>query len=288
MSDRSTYRGVVVPMVSPFTPAGRIDEPAVGRIVDYLTKAGVAGIFPLGTTGESSSIHPQEKLLLVQSTVQAVAGRAMVYAGISGNCTAESVEWSAEYKKLGVAAVVAHVPSYYPLSDQEIENYFLRLADNVQLPLVLYNIPVTTHHTIALKTIDRLRKHSNIAALKDSGGDPKRLTDLLQLTGGRDGFPVLIGNSSVFTLGLKHGGIGLVPSGAHLCADLYQKMYVASGDQDWKTVELMQAETDAICARYIKGRSLGQGLAMLKVLLEQRGMCGRTMLPPLLDYNGSV
>jgi dihydrodipicolinate synthase/N-acetylneuraminate lyase len=228
------------------------------------------------------------ELRLVESTVRATAGQATVYAGISANCMRESIEFSATYKKLGVGAVVAHVPSYYPLSDEEIERYFLRLADQVHLPLVLYNIPVTTHHSIALDTIDRLKKHSNVVALKDSAGDSKRLTDLLQLTGGRNGFPVLIGNSSVFTLGLKHGGVGLVPSGAHLCADLYHKMYVASGDQDWKTVELMQTETDKICAQYIKGRSLGQGLAVLKALLEQRGICGRTMLPPLLDFNGSV
>jgi 4-hydroxy-tetrahydrodipicolinate synthase len=275
-------------MISPFTPGGRIDEAAVGRIVDYLTAAGVAGIFPLGTTGESASIRPQDKQLLVQTTVRAVAGRAMVYAGISGNCMRESVESSAAYKTLGVAAVVAHVPSYYPLSDNEIENYFLRLADQVHLPLVLYNIPVTTHHSIAIHTIDRLRQHPNIVALKDSAGDPARLTDLLNLTGGRDGFPVLIGNSSVFTLGLKHGGVGLVPSGAHLCGDLYQKMYVASTDQDWKTLQQIQEQTDKICAQYIKGRSLGQGLAVLKALLETRGICGRTMAPPLMDFNGSI
>jgi 4-hydroxy-tetrahydrodipicolinate synthase len=200
----------------------------------------------------------------------------------------ESVEWSAAYKKLGVGAVVAHVPSYYPLSDEEIEKYFLRLADQVHLPLVLYNIPVTTHHSISLDSIDRLRRHPNIVALKDSAGEPKRLTDLLQRTGGRDGFPVLIGNSSVFTLGLKNGGVGLVPSGGHLCADLYQSMYEASVTQDWKIVERMQEETDKVCVQYIKGRSLGQGLAVLKALLEKREICGRTVLPPLLDYNGAV
>jgi dihydrodipicolinate synthase/N-acetylneuraminate lyase len=147
---------------------------------------------------------------------------------------------------------------------------------------------VTTHHSISLDSIDRLKTHPNIVAIKDSAGDPERLTQLLQRTGGRKGFPVLIGNSSLFTMGLKLGGTGLVPSGAHLAADLYQSMYTAAVKEDWKTVEQMQQETDTICAQYIKGRSLGQGLAVLKALLEKRGICGRTMLLPLLDYKGTV
>ncbi|HSV15872.1 MAG TPA: dihydrodipicolinate synthase family protein, partial [Tepidisphaeraceae bacterium] len=215
----SVYRGVVVPMVSPFTPAGRIDEPAVGRIVAHLLKGGVAGIFPLGTTGESASIRREDKRQLVSATVHAVHGRAMVYAGIAGNCFAESIDAAAEYRQLGADAVVAHVPSYYPLNDCEIETYFERLADQVPLPLVLYNIPVTTHHHIALDVVDRLRNHPNIVALKDSANDGHRLTELLHRTGGRGGWPVLVGTSAQFTHGLKLGAVGLVPSGGHLVPD---------------------------------------------------------------------
>ena len=82
----SPYRGVVVPMITPFTPAGAIDEAAIGRIVDHLCNARLAGIFPLGTTGESMSIHPDEKRRVVAATVKHTNGRAMVYAGIAGNC----------------------------------------------------------------------------------------------------------------------------------------------------------------------------------------------------------
>ena len=73
-------------MVTPFTPTGEIDEPAVGRIVEVLVSNRVAGIFPLGTTGESASIAPEEKRKMVAATIQANRGRAMVYAGIAGNC----------------------------------------------------------------------------------------------------------------------------------------------------------------------------------------------------------
>ena len=285
----ATYRGVVVPMVTPFTPAGAIDEPAIGRIVNHLIAGGV-NVFPLGTTGESASIAGDDKRRVVEAVVKHAGGRTTVYAGIAGTCFRESVELAKTFKQLGgVAAVVAHPPSYYPLSDDEIESYFLRLADSAPLPLVLYNIPATTHHSIALDTVDRLRRHANIVAIKDSSGDRPRLSEMLKRTGGRDGdFPVLLGSSASFSHGLRAGAVGLVPSGGHLVPREYQAMYEAAMAERWDEVERLQSETDALCAQYLKGRSLGQGLAALKAIMEQRGLCGRTMLPPLKDHVGNV
>jgi len=280
------YRGVVVPMITPFTPAGEIDEAAVGRIVDHLIAARVAGIFPLGTTGEAASIHGDERRRLVAVVVERVNRRAMVYAGIPSNCFRESIESAFAYTKLGADAVVAHMPSYYPLSDADIEAYFQRLADGVPLPLVLYNIPVTTHHSIALDSLDKLRRHGNIVAIKDSSGDRPRLTEMLKRTAGRDGFPVLLGSSATFTHGLKLGGVGLVPSGAHLVPEKYQAMFDAAMASKWDEVERLQAETDAAIAPYIKGHTLSEGLAILKSMMEKKGLCGRTMLPPIRDYAG--
>jgi dihydrodipicolinate synthase/N-acetylneuraminate lyase len=281
-----SLHGLVVPMVSPFTSDGRIDKPAVERLVAHLIKGGVHGIFALGTTGESASIHPTEKRRLVEFTVRAADKKATVYAGIAANCFQESLEAAKAYAQIGADVLVAHVPSYFPLSNEQIESYFVRLADDLPLPLVLYNIPSTTHQTIPLTAIDRLRRHENIVALKESAGDPTRVVDLLRLTGGRDGFPILIGNSPQFLLGLKRGGAGIVPSGANLAPDLYRAMFDAAREERWDAVEELQSQTDALCSRYLKSRTLGLGLASLKAMLEERGLCGRTMLPPLTNHNG--
>jgi len=283
-TDRSKYRGVVVPMVTPVDTAGGIDDAAVGKIVNHLIDGGSAGIFPLGTTGEGASVPSHERLKLVESTVKHVAGRAMVYAGISDNCFADSVSAAQAYKQAGADVVVAHPPSYYPLSDAQIENYFLRLADRVPLPLVLYNIPITTHLTIAIDVVVRLAKHPNIVALKDSAGDMQRLTELFRSTGGRGGFPVLLGSSSLFTHGLKAGGVGLVPSGSHLVPREYTQMFEAAMVNKWDEVERLQRDTDKACSVYLKGNTLSASLAALKWQLENRGLCRRTMLPPLTDW----
>jgi 4-hydroxy-tetrahydrodipicolinate synthase len=97
-------------MVTPFTPAGGIDEDAIGRIVDHLVASRVGGIFPLGTTGESASIPADDKRRVVAATVRRAAGRATVYAGISGNCFRESAEAAAAYHQLGAAPVLAPPP----------------------------------------------------------------------------------------------------------------------------------------------------------------------------------
>ncbi len=283
-----SYRGVVVPMVSPFAPGGEIDAGAARRIVDLLVTGGAAGVFPLGTTGEAMSISMPQRLRLVEVVAAHTAGRAKVYAGIPSNCQSESVAAARQYQSAGADCVVAHVPSYYPLNDQQVESYFLRLADDVALPLVIYNIPQTTHHNIALKVVPRLMAHGNIVAIKDSSPDAERLTELLNLTGGRGGFPVLLGNSSRFVHGLRHGGIGLIPSGAHVVGDLYARMMDAALANRWDEVEATSARAEAICGAYLKGRSLGDGLAALKAMLERRGICGRTMLPPLTDHVGDV
>lgn len=278
------YHGVVVPMISPFTPAGTVDEPAVERVVERLLSGGVHGIFPLGTTGESMLIHRADKRRLVTSTVRAVNGRSMVYAGISGNSLRVSLELANDYAGLGVDALVAHPPTYYELFDAEIEAYFMRLADEVKLPLVLYNIPQTTRHSISLDVVDRLRRHENIVALKDSANDPARLSALLQRVGGKDGLPVLLGCSAQYAHGLKAGGVGLVPSGAHLVPDKYVALYNAAMRHDWARVDQLQKETEDACRPYLAGRGIGQGIAALKAMLERQGICGRTVLSPLLNH----
>lgn len=272
-------------MITPVTAAGEIDTPAVMRIVDHLIAGGSHGIFPLGTTGEASSLSVSQREQLIAATVQAVGGRAMVYAGISANSFGDSIASAERFAQLGADALVAHPPCYYALTDQQIEAYLTRLADRVTRPLVLYNIPQTTHLSIPIDTIQRLSTHDNVAAIKDSSPDGERIAALLDATGGRSGFPVLLGNSLLFSRGLKLGGVGLIPSGSHLAPREYRQMFDAAMAGQWDEVEKLQAATDAVCSSYGgRGRTLGQSLALLKFQMEQRGLCSRTMLPPLTDH----
>ena len=135
-------------MVTPVTPGGDLDEPAVWRIVDHMVAGGVHGIFVLGTTGENTSVPAAMRERFVALAVEHVSGRARTCAGISSNCLADSIAAAEVYAPLGVDAVVAHLPTYYALNAEEQFAYFSALADRIDLPLVLYDIPVTTHMAI--------------------------------------------------------------------------------------------------------------------------------------------
>jgi len=276
--------GVVVPMISPFTADGAIDEPAVGRVVEHLLSARVAGIFALGTTGESASIHQDDKRKLVGAMARCVAGRAMTYAGISGNCLREAVEAAGACKQLGAQLAVAHPPFYYPLSDQDIEEYYQKLADACPLPLILYNIPKTTHQSIPVDAIERLSRHANVAGIKDSSGDGPRVAEIIKRCGGREDFSILAGSGPMFGPGLKMGADGIVPSTGNFAPELYQAMYEAAQRGQWDEVERLQEQSLALHARIQSGRLLGESLAALKSLMAAKGLCGPAVLPPLRPY----
>ncbi|MEW5957852.1 MAG: dihydrodipicolinate synthase family protein [Chloroflexota bacterium] len=275
------YHGVVVPMITPVTPAGDLDEPAVRRVIDYLIRGGVNGIFILGTTGEAASVPPAMRLRLAALTIEQTAGRAMVYAGISHNCLANSVEAAQAFFQLGVDVVVAHLPSYYDLNPAEQEAYYLALSRRIDGPLMLYNIPSTTHMSLPIEVIARLSKQPNIVGLKDSENNPTRLTQVMETLGGRPDFAILTGVTALSAQALWLGAHGTVPSLGNLAPGLCQKLYDRVLEGCPECVAPYQQQLDEL-GRLVRGQlSLGQSLGALKAVMGALSLCGPDMLPPL-------
>ena len=211
MKKNNPYKGVVVPMVSPLNEDYSIDREAVGNIVGLLLQAG-ASPFIAGTTGEASSLSFQQKEMLVKETVRQVDGKALVYAGISGNCLPESIEAARRFAGLGADVLVANMPSYYPLKDAYTRHYCEQLAEACPKPLIFYNIPATTGYSIPLALLEQLSYHPNIAGLKDSERDQNRLDQALALWKNREDFVHLTGWAAMSVYALKNGSDGIVPS----------------------------------------------------------------------------
>lgn len=264
-------------MISPFTPDGQVDAAAAGRLVKRLVDAGVHGIFVLGTTGESASLTPEQKRQIVQA---ASTSTVAFYAGISGNSLAESVDFAQEWKKLGAHAVVAHPTHYYPIPDALQEKYFEQLAGALPLPLLLYNIPQTTHVSIPLEAVGRLSKHPNIIGIKDSQRDLARFTRLIEEHRGQN-FRVLSGSISLAAQSLRLGAHGLVPSTANFAPEVYVEMFNAAQAGDWTQVDRLQIESEKLSALYQQGVTLGESIAALKAIMAEQGICTATVLPPL-------
>lgn len=275
------FKGVVIPMVTPVTPEGNLDEPAVSRLIEYIIDGGVSGIFVLGTTGEAASIPPSMKLRLVEITVQQVAKRVQVYAGISDNCFSNSTQAARAYLDLGVDVIVAHLPICYELNASEQEAYFEALSKSISGPLMIYNIPSTTKMSIPLEVVQRLSELPNIVGLKDSQNDINRLTQIIGLPIDRSNFGFFTGTTALSVDALKMGWDGTVPSLGNLVPGLCQRIYSSMESGQFDDAMIYQKQLDDLSTLLRDKLSLAQSLAAHKTALSALNICGPSVLLPL-------
>ena len=274
------YNGVVVPMVTPVTPNGFLDKPAVERIIRSFVQAGVSPLL-MGTTGEVNSVSTIDGQELIETAVKAAEGQITIYAGLTGNCFIEQLKQAGYYSASGADVIVATLPSYYSLTPEQMENYYRRLADSIKGPLMLYNIAATTHMSIPIDVIERLAAHPNIVGLKDSERDLERMEKCIAIADERDDFAYFCGWAAQSAKSLELGGNGIVPSTANFVPGMFRQLYDAAVSGDMETAYRLQDETNEIAKLYQAGRTLGQSLTALKVMMQTRGLCTPDMLMPL-------
>ncbi len=166
----------------------------------------------MGTTGEGNSVSASDGLLMVETAVKASKGRILIYAGLTGNCFAEQLRQAEAYTKAGADVIVATLPSYYALTDEQMYGYYKTLADSITGPLMLYNILATTHMTIPVEVVKRLADHPNIVGLKDSERDLERMQQCIAISRDREDFAYFCGWAAQSAYSLSIGGDGIVPS----------------------------------------------------------------------------
>lgn len=275
MNNGLKHHGLVVPMVTPVTKAGTLDEPAVERLVDFLLAGAVDGIFVLGTTGEGASVPQSFRRRLVECTVTRINRRAKVYAGISD---LKNIAVANDYFHAGADAVVARPPVSYPLSD--LLPSFKFLLGGLEGPLILYNIPAMTNISIPLDVVGELVGHPRLAGIKDSENDCGRLEQLLGRFGSHPDFSVFVGVGTLMARGLKLGAEGIVPSVGNLIPKVCHRLCRAAQRGDWAEAEELAERMKTVAELYQNGRTLAQSLAMLKAALHCLGICEAEMLRP--------
>jgi 4-hydroxy-tetrahydrodipicolinate synthase len=266
--------------MTPFTAGLALDEPALARMTDEQVAAGVEGIFVLGTTGEGAHVPGGMRPQLVEAAVQLAAGRVPVFAGL-GDITGADAAAANGFLRVGAAAVVAHPPITERLPEDGLEAWFRALLDNVEGPLLLYNIPATTGVSIPLDTVESLLGHPRLAGIKDSENDPARHEALLRRFGGRPDFAVFIGVGALMEKGLQMGADGIVPSVGNLIPEVCRQICAAARKADWSGVAELQVKMMSVAGVYQNGRSLNESLAALKAAMHLRGLCTPVVLPPL-------
>jgi 4-hydroxy-tetrahydrodipicolinate synthase len=198
-------QGAMTAMTTPFRE-GKLDEERLREQVEYQIKNGIDALVPVGTTGESPTLDFKEHARVIELTVQYTAGRVPVIAGTGANSTTEAIELHQIAKRVGAPACLSVNPYYNKPTQEGLYRHFMTLADRVDLPIVLYNVPHRTACTMAPQTVARLARHRNIVAIKEATGDMNIVGEIRALCD----IIILSGDDSITVPVMSIGGRGVI------------------------------------------------------------------------------
>ncbi|MEX2469486.1 MAG: 4-hydroxy-tetrahydrodipicolinate synthase [Pseudohongiellaceae bacterium] len=214
--------GSIVALVTPMDDEGGIDLPAFNRLVDWHIDSGSNGIVVVGTTGEAATLTPREHCDLVAHCVEHAAGRIPVIAGTGSNSTDEALFFTREAKRHGADAALLVTPYYNKPPQEGLYRHFRLIAEAVDIPQILYNVPGRTACDLQLETVERLAGLDNIVAIKDATGSLERGVELIQTCGDR--LAVLSGEDPLSRQLILAGGKGTISVTANVAPALMAKM----------------------------------------------------------------
>ena len=207
------FKGVFVAIVTPFKN-GKIDEEALRGLIDFQIAGGVDGIVPCGTTGESATLNHEEHDQVIRIVVDACKGKASVLAGTGSNSTQEAIQLSRNAKNAGADGLLQITPYYNKPNQEGLYHHFSSIADAVDLPIVLYNVPSRTSVNMVPETVVRLAKIEKIVGIKEASGSLQAISKIIDNCG-KD-FTVLSGDDPMLWPILAIGGKGVISVTANI------------------------------------------------------------------------
>jgi 4-hydroxy-tetrahydrodipicolinate synthase len=236
--EQPMLRGSFTALITPFR-GGSVDEEAFRRLVDWQIDQGTHGLVPVGTTGESPTLSHEEHKRVVELCVEVAAGRVPVVAGAGSNSTEEAIDFTRHAKKVGADAVL-HSTGYYNKPTQEgLFRHFKAINDAVDIPIIVYNVPVRTIVDIQVATLARCRRElKNVVGVKDATANVARVTQQ-RLTCGED-FVQLSGEDSTALGFMAHGGHGCISVTSNVAPRLCAEFQNACLKGDYKAALALQ------------------------------------------------
>ena len=270
-------RGVVVPILTPFDADGELDPVGLDRLVNFLIARGVHGLYPAGTTGEGFLLRSDERRLLAETVVTAVAGRVPVVIHTGAITTAGALELTRHARDCGANAAAIIPPYVYRHSEAALLDHFVTVARSVpEFPILLYNFPAISNNTItadlALKIIEQA---PNVVGMKDSSGSLETLARLHAITAGA--FLTFTGGDGYVLASTAMGLCGSVSGNANVAPELFVALYEAAVAGDLARARLLQQKANRV--RDLLGD--GGDLSMFKQVLARRGIAVGDVRPPL-------
>jgi len=226
------FQGSMVALVTPMQPDGSVDDAALAQLIEFHVKNGSDAIIAVGTTGESATLDEHEHCQLVKQIVALVAGRIPVIAGTGANSTTEAITLTRCAKDAGADACLLVTPYYNKPTQEGLYLHHKAIAEAVDIPQILYNVPGRTAVDMLPETIERLSHISNIVGVKEATGDVSRITDIIARCG--DGFDVYSGDDATAMEAILSGAKGDISVTANIAPAEMHDMCMAAleGERD--------------------------------------------------------
>lgn len=277
-------QGSLVAIATPMHEDGSLDLSALRRLIDFHIDHGTDGIVIVGTTGESPTVDFDEHCLLMQTAIDHVAGRIPVIAGTGANSTREAIELTQQAKKLGADACLLVTPYYNKPTQEGLYQHFRSVAEAVDIPQILYNVPGRTACDLGNDTILRLAQISNIVGIKDATGNIERGTDLLlrasDLIASGD-FAVYSGDDATCLSLMLLGGHGVISVTANVAPTLMHEMCMAAIRGDALQARAINAKLFALHQKlFVEANPIP-----VKWVLQEMGLIGAGIRLPLVPLS---
>lgn len=275
-------KGVYTALVTPLDRDLMIDEEALRALVDAQIAGGVSGLVPMGTTGESPTVSHDENIRVIEIVADQARGRTEIIAGTGSNATAEAVRMTKLAAGVGATFTLQVAPYYNKPSQEGFYRHFSTIADETDLPMVVYNIPGRTGKNIENSTMLRIANHPQIVAVKEASGS---LPQVMELAAAKpDSFVILSGDDNLTLPILALGGVGVVSVASNIAPRLMNQLVGSALDGDFATAR----EVHYRLLPLFRGIFLDTNPVPIKYAMSTRGMIQETYRLPLCSMDDEL
>lgn len=237
-------KGSLVALVTPMKATGEVDDAALDALIDWHLESGTHGVVPVGTTGESATLNVREHLHVIEHTLRRVDGRVPVVAGTGANATAEAIDLTRDAKVVGADACLLVTPYYNKPTQEGLYRHYCAIAAEVDIPMVLYNVPPRTACDMSAETVARLAPVPQIIGIKEACGDADRVREIRKLV--PDDFIILSGEDAQTLTMFGFGAVGTISVTANVLPELMSKFCKSYLDGDITTAEELDEQLQPI------------------------------------------
>ena len=273
------FKGVYTAIVTPFSVDGSVDYGCLKDLIDRQAAAGIDGIVPVGTTGESPTLSYEEHSKVIDVTIEACAGRMKVIAGTGANSTREAIELTKRAKDAGADGTLQVTPYYNKPNQEGLYRHFSAVAD-LGLPVVLYNVPGRSGKEIAIDTIKRLSEHPSVVCVKEAGGSVDRVSAIKSVCD----IGVLSGDDALTLPMMSVGAEGVISVAANVIPEIMVDIIHSAADGNWdKSREVHLAYHKVMSDMFLDTNPIP-----VKSAMAMLGLCNEVYRLPLCEMSDAL